>query len=537
MGEGRMKHYSADLVVIGGGSTGVGIARDAAMRGLSVVLVDKGDLGSGTTGRFHGQLHSGGRYVVSDMESAIECARENHTLRHIHSDAIEDCGGMFTLLSGDNPAYADQWIQKSQEIGLPFQEISCKEAFRREPRLSPTLARAALVEEGSIDSWKMVWGAAHSAQAYGATVLRYHQVTDMVVTDGTINTVICHDLRHDEQANISCAYVANAAGPWAGKIAALAQCFDVDVVCGRGVMIAMNHRLVNTVINRWVWPGDGGTLVPAHSVCIIGTTDVVDDDPDHLAIPRVEVEQMLDSGEELIPGFRKARALRAWAGARPLLHDKRVADDDTRHMSRGMSIIDHEERDGIQNFVSIIGGKLSTYRLMAEKVTDILAKKANNHALCRTASEPVPEARAGSYYALTSRFKQREIEGKRSSSHSSDEDSLDNQIICECELVTRKMILDALSEDPEASFDDLRRRLRVGMGPCQGGFCSQRIAGLSVENGFCNAAEATARLRDFLARRWKGVMPVAHGQQAREMALDSWIHDNTLDIPDLLKNQ
>ncbi|MCL2783179.1 MAG: FAD-dependent oxidoreductase, partial [Propionibacteriaceae bacterium] len=90
-----MRELSADVVVIGGGSTGIGVARDAAMRGYATVLVDRADLGQGTSGRFHGLLHSGGRYVVSDPESATECAQENAIVSRIHADAVELTGGLF----------------------------------------------------------------------------------------------------------------------------------------------------------------------------------------------------------------------------------------------------------------------------------------------------------------------------------------------------------------------------------------------------------------------------------------------------------
>lgn len=99
-----MKRLETDVVVIGGGSTGLGVVRDAAMRGYRAVLVERVDLGQGTTGRFHGLLHSGGRYVVSDPRSATECAEENAILRRIQASAVEDTGGFFVTLPGDDPS-------------------------------------------------------------------------------------------------------------------------------------------------------------------------------------------------------------------------------------------------------------------------------------------------------------------------------------------------------------------------------------------------------------------------------------------------
>ena len=92
-----------EVLVIGGGSTGVGVARDAAMRGFSTILVERGDLATGTTGRFHGLLHSGGRYAVKDPQAARECIAENVVLRRIAADCIEDTGGLFVTTPIDDP--------------------------------------------------------------------------------------------------------------------------------------------------------------------------------------------------------------------------------------------------------------------------------------------------------------------------------------------------------------------------------------------------------------------------------------------------
>ena len=106
-----MATLSTDVLVIGGGATGSGVAWDAALRGLDVVLVDRADLAEGTSGRFHGLLHSGGRYAVKDPRAAEECIGENRILRRIASDGIEDTGGFFVTTPWDDPAYADQFAQ------------------------------------------------------------------------------------------------------------------------------------------------------------------------------------------------------------------------------------------------------------------------------------------------------------------------------------------------------------------------------------------------------------------------------------------
>ena len=119
-----MPTLSTQLLIIGGGSTGLGVAWDACLRGLKVVLVEQGDLGQGTSGRYHGLLHSGGRYVISDPTSARDCAVENRVLRHIAPHAIEDTGGLFVATPADPLDFPDRWFAACQELGVSAEEIT-----------------------------------------------------------------------------------------------------------------------------------------------------------------------------------------------------------------------------------------------------------------------------------------------------------------------------------------------------------------------------------------------------------------------------
>lgn len=514
----------ADVVVIGGGSTGAGVVRDVAMRGFNAVLIERADLGQGTTGRFHGLLHSGGRYVVSDPESATECAEENAILKRIQSDAIEATGGLFVTTPVDDETFADGYVAACRKAKVPVEEIAISEALRREPRLNPGTRRAFAVEDGTIDGWKLVWGAVRSAEQYGAKILTYHQVTQIKRDGEQVSAVICQDRRSGEEVTIECRFVLNCGGPWAGKIAAMADCHGVDVVPGAGIMVAMNHRLTQSVINRCIYPADGDILVPAHPVCIIGTTDQKAEDPNNLPIPSAQVQQMLSSGEEMIPGFRNARALHAWAGARPLVKDSSVSADDTRHMRRGMSVINHLDREGLHGLLTIAGGKLTTYRLMAERIVDEMCEQMGETRECKTASEAVPGSESGKLYSLSHRLEEVETQTKAPGGQ---------QIICECELVTRAKLEKAMEGLEEFNLDDVRRQVRLGMGPCQGGFCASRAAGIAHENGKVDVERATELLRLFMKNRWIGLWPILYGEQVRQCALDNWIYEGTLDLEHL----
>src|SRR3972149_3867994 len=171
-----MRKIETEILVVGGGATGTGTIRDLAMRGYKAILVEKRDFSHGTTGRYHGLLHSGGRYVVKDPLAARECNEENQILRRIMPDCIEDTGGFFTLTPQDDPAYAEAFILGCRQAGIPCEEISISNMLRAEPLLDPHIMRCFRVPDASADSFLAADLNAESARPYGAVILRYHAV-------------------------------------------------------------------------------------------------------------------------------------------------------------------------------------------------------------------------------------------------------------------------------------------------------------------------------------------------------------------------
>ncbi len=547
-----MKHLDTEMLVIGGGATGLGVAWDAALRGYDVVLVERFDLMHGTTGRFHGLLHSGGRYVVKDPASAVECIAENRILRRTHAHCIEDTGGLFVVTPEDEGDYPDRFAAACARAGVPCQEIPPAEALRREPLLNPRISRAFEVPDGSADAFLAAHATAQAAQQVGARVLTYHEVLSLESEgsegDRRITGARVRDLARGEEFVIRANMTVNAAGAWAGRIAALAG-LAVNVIPGKGTLLAMNHRIVNTVINRCRMPTDGDIIVPAHTVAVLGTTDRRVDDPEHLLVEPWEVELLLREGDQLVPGLSSARVVRAWAGVRPLYQPSHAGV--SRDATRAFALLDHRALDGVSGLLSILGGKWTTFRLMAEKTVDKACEQLGSRKPCTTAGTPVPGAEQGHYW-LGHRLQ--EVEEER----------LQGELVCECELVTRAMLESAVRANPMLTLDDLRRDVRLGMGPCQGGFCTYRAIGIVHEMLMQGeAAEAEGELdkswdvtgaqspaqcgawagvacrlgqpasllcnpnlllRDFLQERWKGVAPVLWGPQLRQARLDEMLY-------------
>ena len=156
-----MVDYKAEVIIIGGGATGVGLLRDLSMRGVTALLLEQGDLAHGTSSRFHGLLHSGARYAVKDPLSAAECALENSILKRIAPSCIVECGGWFVQMPEDDPEYTENWVQKCSEASIFVREISLREAYAQEPLLRQEALRVFEVPDAAVDGFKLVWANAH----------------------------------------------------------------------------------------------------------------------------------------------------------------------------------------------------------------------------------------------------------------------------------------------------------------------------------------------------------------------------------------
>lgn len=513
-----MKTIQTEVLVIGGGATGTGVVRDLAMRGFKAVLVEKSDLATGTTGRYHGLLHSGGRYVVKDPQAARECIVENQILRQIMPQCIEDTGGFFVVTPWDDPGYAPQFVEGCRTAGIPVEKVPIEQALREEPLLNPKITHCYRVPDAAADSWLAADLNARSAKEYGSTILSYHTTIHLLRNGDRVFGALCQDLVKDEPVTIYADIVVNAAGAWAGQIAGSVG-IPMNIVPGKGIMIAASRRILNTVINRCKMPADGDILVPIHTVTVIGTTDVKVDDPDRYAIEPWEVQLMLEEGEKLVPGFKDMRMLRVWAGVRPLYQEARAKD--TRDITRAYVLLDHEKRDGVGGLVTITSGKWTTYRKMAEVTADLVCEKVGVQRPCRTHQEVLPDNGSHGYHKLGSRLTHVE----RNHDY--------GKLICECELATYDDVVSAIVQGEAKTIDDVRRDVRLGMGPCQGGFCTYRIAGLLHDLRNNPVQQTNVALRDFLQERWKGLLPILWGQQLRQERLNELIYSSLLNAQDL----
>jgi glycerol-3-phosphate dehydrogenase len=530
--------FETDVVIIGGGATGTGIMRDCALRGIGCILLEKDDIASGTTGRNHGLLHSGARYAVTDPESAKECIQENQILKNIARHCVEKTDGLFITLPEDDLAFQSTFIDACAQAGITTEPLSAKEALRLEPHVNPNLVGAVKVPDGTLDPFRLCASNVLDAKEHGARIMNKTIVTSLIRQGDTVLGVRCLQLSTHQQYEIFAKEVINAAGIWGQNICEYAD-LNIKMFPAKGSLLILDYRINNLVINRCRKPSDADILVPGDTISLIGTTsEHIDyDQIDNLHVTEKEVDILLAEGAKLAPIMANTRVLRAYAGVRPLVS---INDDGSgRNISRGIVLLDHEQRDGLKGLTTITGGKLMTYRLMAEWATDLVAKKLGNNTPCETHTRALPGSNETPKQVKKTASIAKPVyesaiyrHGERAQNFLSD-DAKSQAVICECEMVTAGEIEYAIKQLDVNNLVDLRRRTRLGMGPCQGELCSYRAASLFQEYGHVSGNQSSQLLVEFLEERWKGIKPIFWGDALREAEFSYWIYEGLFGANDI----
>ena len=379
------------IIIIGGGGTGAALAHDLVLRGFRVSMFERGELLSGTTGRHHGLLHSGARYAVDDPEAAKDCIRENRILRQIAPQAIEQNDGLFVALNDADMDYRSSFLEKCKDCGISIQELRPDEARAIEPALHPDLKLAIQVPDAVMDAWRLPMHFYATAKANGARIHRFTEVVGFHKLNGALTAVRILDHQTQREDDVKGDLFVNAAGAWAGKIGALAG-IQLPVQPGPGVMVAVNSRLTNMVINRLHGAGEGDIIVPQRKLTILGTSLWLADDPDGIEWPRDHVQKMVNSCARLVPAVKITEIHSAWSAVRPLIAQAHTKD--AQQLSRDFKCYDHRQTDQLEGLVSVIGGKATTLRAMAEKAADLICSKTGRNIACKTKTEELLHYRA-----------------------------------------------------------------------------------------------------------------------------------------------
>lgn len=409
-----------DLLVVGAGINGAAIARDAAMRGLRVLLVDKGDVGAGTTSWSTRLIHGGLRYLE---HFAVPLVRESLHERKILLDTAPHLVRPLHFLI---PVYgAGARSARMIRLGmLAYEALSFDKRVDHHRMLGPdeTLARAPGLDPEGLRGGALYYDAqavyperlalenALSAREHGAFVLTYSKVEGFEVSRGRAQAAMLRDVFSGRRRTARAAVVVNAAGPWADDVlGALPEKRQrvIGGTKGSHLVVGPFPGAPTTALYTEATDNRPYFIVPWAGNYLIGTTDErFEGDPGDVAASDEEVDYLVDSTNEVVPaaGLDRDAVLWTYAGVRPLPYEPDVPEGKVTRKH----VFHRDERVG--NFISVVGGKLTTHRALAEQGVDLVFDTLSRRApRCRTAGEPLPGGRAGDWARFADGF--RELSG------------------------------------------------------------------------------------------------------------------------------
>ena len=513
--------------MIGGGVTGAGVARDLSLRGLSVLLLEKGDWGAGTTGASSWMIHGGPRYLEFDWDTTrLSCIDAGHIVT-IAKNMVYRVLFLIPVLPHDRNNI--ERMETAMEVYDRFQPLKKAHPHRRltgdearaaEPGLSPDAIAAVTLEEWGVDPHRLVFANVADAVLHGARALNHTRVTEMIRDGGKIIGVRyrgADGATSEARARV----VVNASGPWSPEVAAMAG-VHVELRPAKGIHIVYPHRISNFSISAESVDGRDLLMVAHGGFTLLGTTD--DDfygDLDSVDVVEDEVDYLLQAFERVFPTIRQYRPVRTTAGVRPTLFKWRRYEDE---LSRRYEVIDHAS-EGVEGLVTIAGGKLSMYRLMAEETSDAVCRKLGHQAASTTATTPLPGnesdpepaadlgARCGVPALAAIKLQGRHGTNAEKVLH----DGRTARILCRCEPVTEAELIYAARQEQVFTLADAFRRVGIAAGPCAGAACILRAAEVVGRELGWSASQRFDAAREFVRSAWLGRAPViGHAGWAQE---------------------
>lgn len=546
-----------DVVIVGGGINGVGIARDLALRGVSCLLLEKKDFGAGTSWASSGMIHGGPRYLLHDTEITRLACLDSGYIQKIAPHLLFRIPFLYPvyqepgtsrlkaqiLLEGVESFFEayDKFVPLKN--GQPHTRLSPEEALRLEPSLpAKGLLGAVTFDEWGIDVPRLCVANAVDAAEHGTTMRNHAEVISVDVANGKFNGLTFRDTLSGAVHSVVGKILVNATGPWSPRFAAMMG-LDVKIRGGKGIHIVLDRRLFNVALATRAIDGREIFILPYENTSVIGTTD--DDffgDLDDQRTTEDEIKYLLDGIAAIFPAVRQARMTHSYSGVRPTLYARKVYEDD---LSREHETIDHERHDGVLGIISLIGGKLASYRIMAQEVADLACAKLGRQEASRTHVMPLP---GGDFspdpvflakeYALDPYTVARLVyrHGSRAMRilDMIRADRSLGALTCSCEPVTEAEIRYVVANEMARTLSDVRMRTRWTAGPCQGTNCL--VGGASVLRDLSPDAAASSLKDDaskFLREWWWNRAAVLDGAQFKQEELFQAVHFSThaLDLP------
>lgn len=530
-----------DVIILGGGVNGTGTARDCAMRGLSVLLLEKADFGVGASGNSSGMIHGGIRYMLSDRKVTALAARDSGYIQRIAPHLLFRIPFLMPFAArGEAATLAERAAWYATEVyvgtydlfqplkrGKPSTRLSPEELYRLEPGLRPGLAGAVTLDEWGIDAFRLCALNALSARGHGAELRTWTEARALLLEGGRVRGVRWRDALTGEEGEARAPVVFNAAGAWSPALAR-ASGVEVPMRPGKGVHLTLDRRWSNYGVICSAVDGRQMFLMPHEGESIVGTTD--DDyygDPDDLGATHDEVAYLLEGAASYVPGVRRARVTRAWCGLRTTLRAYGPNED---ALSREHQLLDGAAQ-GAAGLLSIVGGKLASYRAQSEEATDRIERLLGRPVTpCRTHLEPLPGGdEPCDPAALARRYPvAAPVAARLAYRHGSraqeicalvEDDPRLGLVLCRDEAILAAEVVYCARHEQVRRLQDLRRRCRLAVGACGGLDCARLGAQLAGRELSWPADRIREELHDLLDQGWRERRPVLDGVQLAQEEL------------------
>ena len=523
-----------DVIVVGGGSAGAGTARDCAKRGLKTVLVERNDLASGAVATCAGMISGGPKYLMEPPMVKL-CSAESAIIAKIARNVIFSTPILIPFLDKADVNQGKLFVAgyagySELRKGDPVVTLTKEETLRLEPKLSSDVLSSVYFREYFIDPFRLILMNALDARAHGAKILTHTEVTDILREDKRVTGISVRDNFSGVTREIRGKIVVNATGPWGSKIAEMAG-LQHPLRLNKGSHVIFDRRVSDIGIIAKCIDGRTAYLFPHENTTILGTTATdIFCNPDEVETTYDDVEYLMSAMERAVPSIRSARIIRTMTGVRPMINQYGIPED---KVTRNFEIIDFEDKRGVSGFLSFGGGKLVLYRIMAEKMTDIICKKLGRSAECRTQIDPLVGGeqevnveqlanKFGIYPHVASKLAY--LYGTKANDvlMLTQENPHYKMEVCSCESIPEAAIRYSIRNEWAKTMNDVRRRTRIAMGPCQGCSCMHKVAAVVSDELKLPPEVLMGDMKNLLEERWRGKKPLLLGKQlAQEEILQS----------------
>lgn len=530
-----------DVIVIGGGVNGTGVARDCTLRGLSVALFEKNDIGFGASGNSSGMIHGGPRYLTKNPQVTYTSCLDSGHIQRIAPHLLFRVPFLVPVWQPGLPGRAElasydaffEVYDKYQTLkrGKTHLRFSATEVAQLEPSLARSHG-AVTFDEWGVDGVRLCIENLKDAVRRGARVYNHATVTAIESGGGRVRGVRFLDTETREAGALTARFVVNATGAWAPITAGLGQVAQSHVRLrpGKGIHVFLDRRVSNFAIITKAVDGRQVFLLPWQNMSVLGTTD--DDfygDLDDVTATVDEVRYLTEAIVAAVPAIAGARAIGTWGGVRPTLFSWGIPAD---ALSRDHKIVDHGDH-GCFGFYSMLGGKLASYRMFAEEMSDELAKRARLESRCQTHQLPLPGGDdapdATAVVTLSQDFGISVLAAKRLCyRHGGEARTLlaaesdrhrSTRVICPCEPVLDAEIRYCVSDEWARSVDDVSRRTRLGLGPCGGMNCALACGRILAEERGWSPEQGRDSAARFLRAAFRKRLPVLGPEQIVQESL------------------